>query len=451
MEIGWFGNSNSILIKPLLSEIRKQDVIHQFSIGASPSPFHIYQALTNLNTVSNCDVVVIEPVVIDRITYESEFNLLADYVNNYFLLIKKYCQNIILLILPARPDHVMQDDEVRDIWANSAKMNGSYIIDFYLIMRYWASCHGEDILPKLWIDKSHHVDYVHNLSAGLISMLIDYHLYNDNLATVDSDAEERYLAYTGNELSTINNLEFTLRQNSFLKAECIALSTDWLYIKCPLGINLIGMLINWGGSTADNGAVFEFDINGIKYKRFFKFINNLNKPLQLCFHNIDFSNSGTLAPNIKIRLANENKTTYLNGIELCGVLYERNVSKKNNHSELLLKSQDIDTIPSWITTYIFGTKLMLKHAIDVANPTADTLLAIGIAASNALDWYKAVRYLSAALSLRPSGYYIRLRYALALANTGNRAQSEEQLSLLEGTPDYPGRNDIINLVLARNT
>lgn len=174
-KIALFGNSNCILNDGVASCLRKLDYeVLSCAIGGSPSPSHIYQLLRKRKEIENCDLLLIEPSVIDRVlgADENKLNTLRNYVRGFVNLAVQFEKPILLLDLPV-PQNLRSDSPASAVWRSEISAVGGKTINCFSLLGAFCDRYGIGDPMALYRDgMGHHKAEVHRWIAGHINECI---------------------------------------------------------------------------------------------------------------------------------------------------------------------------------------------------------------------------------------------------------------------------------------
>jgi hypothetical protein len=170
MNIAVFGNSNSIMLLPLVRLLKQEDTFIEFSIGGSPTPSHLHQLLLNSDLIKSCGAALFEPVVIDDYAFATEQSLkmLESYVDCFLAELCLRGVEPVLVILPSRKNTLEGSIKVANVWKERVdRVNGLVvdIIDFMIRL----DPHKDVSLEWFWKDNTHYIEPMQYWMASIIA------------------------------------------------------------------------------------------------------------------------------------------------------------------------------------------------------------------------------------------------------------------------------------------
>jgi hypothetical protein len=336
LNVAVFGNSNSILRDGWVKNLANKSgvKIKNFALGGSPSPSHLYQLLHNMEDISDCDLFIIEPSIIDWRFGETEESAqkLYRYANSFVSIANKLGKEVVMLDLPW-PENMDVGAWASCIWKHHVLSSGGKVVDcFYLIKRLAEKVNAKDY-SIFYRDKLGHL--AGDVQEWISNCLYDYCI-SDNLLDgckkINNAGIINYYLMESEEIADSSGLKNNLveRANNLTKSLLLPIRRDdILSIKIPEDGGIVGALWNFGETCSAGNCVLRWTdgFSNFEHCHTNKYLPaEPVRKLLLMFEplNFKFNSAGDV---ISIRLVNDMPNGEF--IELAGLIVERNAIKNN--------------------------------------------------------------------------------------------------------------------------
>ena len=172
--VGLFGNSNCILLDGVASQLRKSncDVLN-FALGGSPTPSHIYQLLSNWDSLKDCDFFVVEPSIIDLRFGENKKSIeyLTGYAQDFICALQSFEKPFYLLDFPW-PQNIEKISAASHAWRNIFNYFNGCVVDCYDAISKIASEYSIKDYEVFFRDQNGHLKY--EFHEWIVGVLISF-------------------------------------------------------------------------------------------------------------------------------------------------------------------------------------------------------------------------------------------------------------------------------------
>lgn len=249
------GHSNSILSDGWASHLKSMHsnaVYLNLSIGGSPSPALLYQAVLYAHEISSADLVIVEPTVVDHGEDWQTGDGVAGQADALLSWLRKCTEaNIILLILPRTAAWLLRPSQGMQAWAAIGQRHAVTVIDGRTALIQYCRVNGVN-LDNAWRDNmGHTVSDAQQKIANLVYSCISHPYLNSPNYTNDSNSHFRVL--TANEVAKNNFLTLVNHETSLMSISCVRVTGGKaIRINGKSAERMHGMAINFGGFDPTN-------------------------------------------------------------------------------------------------------------------------------------------------------------------------------------------------------
>lgn len=259
MNIIILGHSNSILKDGWLSHLKESLPQHDYinlSIGGSPSPALLYQAVCHREVIASADLIIVEPTVVDHgEQWQTGPGVAGQAAKLFGWLRTQTAAPILLLILPRTEAWLRQPSQGMRAWHGSAQQYGVQVVDGRMgIVRYCAE-HGLE-LSAAWRDNMGHTVSLAQLEVARdVSQAIAELAPQPTGRPLQGNADFRVLS--GADVAARQALEVRHHSTALLSTACVVLTGETaILVDGDADLRLLGMAINFGALNPVNAVTF---------------------------------------------------------------------------------------------------------------------------------------------------------------------------------------------------
>lgn len=249
MKIIILGHSNSILKDGWLSHLKELLPQHDcvnLSIGGSPSPALLYQAVCHRDVIASADLIIVEPTVVDHgEQWQTGPGVAGQAAKLFSWLRAQTAAPVMLLILPRTEAWLRQPSQGMLAWHGGALQHGVQVVDGRIgIVRYCADNGLE--LSAAWRD-----NMGHTISLAQKEVARDV---AQAIAELAQHAPDRpipqhsgFQVLSGADMAARQALEIRHHSTALLTTACATLSGNrQIVVDGDSDLRLLGMAINFG-------------------------------------------------------------------------------------------------------------------------------------------------------------------------------------------------------------
>lgn len=253
------GHSNSILSDGWASHLKSlygNAIYFNLSIGGSPSPALLYQAVLYADVISSADLIIVEPTVVDHGEDWQTGDGVAGQADALLSWLRRCTEaKILLLILPRTVAWLLRPSQGMQAWAAVGRSHLIQIIDGRAALIQYCRSSGVN-LQEAWRDNMGHTVSGAQLkiAESVYECILDSHLKNLSLPHV-SDSNFRVLAAI--DVAKESSLSLVDHETSLMSISCFRATADKVIrINGGLTERMHGMAINFGAFDPTNAISF---------------------------------------------------------------------------------------------------------------------------------------------------------------------------------------------------
>lgn len=251
MKIVVLGHSNSILGDGWLSHLKSIEPSHRYvnlSIGGSPSPALLYQAVAYADQLAGAELVIVEPTVVDHgEDWQSGASVAGQAAALAGWLESSVAAHVLLLVLPRTPEWCLTPSQGMQAWHAVARRHRMSVIDGRMALLRHCSSAGIE-LDAAWRDHmGHTVSEAQREVARDISTWIREFAATGDSSSFSTSIEVGFRVIGGSALCRGQEREALPYQTSLMSVECLRMYAG---DRVPVGTapteRVHGLAVNFG-------------------------------------------------------------------------------------------------------------------------------------------------------------------------------------------------------------